>query len=240
MKLSNLILMVAIALGVVFLAGLGTWQMKRLAWKEGLIERVQKNLTEPPLPLSQIETMLTKNEDIEYRPVWVTGRVNHGLERHYFATFKGQPGYFVYTPLTRPSGQVIFVNRGFVPLTKKATTDRVAGQVAGEIRISGLARSAPLQKPNRFVPDNDFEKNVYHWKSLSQMTERAYGKDSPSIAQLFVDADSTPNPGKLPRGGVTRITFPNSHLQYALTWFGLAGALLIVGGYFLSGRLKSQ
>ncbi|MEP1206641.1 MAG: SURF1 family protein [Rhizobiaceae bacterium] len=249
MKFANIILIAAIALGVLFLSGLGVWQMKRLAWKEALIARVESNLTAPPQSLLEIRQMQQRGEDIEYRPVRLVGIFDHSREQHFFATHKGNPGYFVYTPLQLESGEYIFVNRGYVPLQGKAIDSRMEGQVAGNIELAGLSRSAPAGKPNSFVPDNDLKKNVYHWKSLSQMQSRAFqsggeggegggGEGSVTVLPFFVDADDAANPGGLPKGGVTLIKFPNSHLQYALTWFGLAGALLAVGGYFLFGRMR--
>ena len=71
------------------------------------------------------------------------------------------------------------------------------------------------------------------------MTSQAFATaDAKAVMPFFVDAGDAANPGGLPKGGVTLIEFPNSHLQYALTWFGLAGALLAVGGYFLFGRVR--
>jgi surfeit locus 1 family protein len=48
------------------------------------------------------------------------------------------------------------------------------------------------------------------------------------LVPFFIDADKAPNPGGLPVGGVTIIDLPNNHLQYALTWYGLAAALAAV------------
>ena len=70
------------------------------------------------------------------------------------------------------------------------------------------------------------------------MHTNAFGEANVTVAPVFIDANTAPNPGGLPVGGVTMIEFPNSHLQYALTWFGLAGALIAVGGYFLWTRRK--
>ena len=240
MKLGNLLLGTAILLGIIFLSGLGMWQVQRLAWKQALIARVETNLSAAPLELQQVLAMQSSGQDIEYRPVRISGTFQHSLEQHYFATYKGSPGYFVYTPMTLADARVLFVNRGFVPLDRKATVGRAEGQITGIVAIDGLARTAPAQKPNRFVPENDLDKNIYHWKSLDQMNRQAFGSDGPAVVPIFVDAGPASNPGGLPIGGVTRITFPNSHLQYALTWFGLAGALLVVGGYFLFGRIRSN
>lgn len=239
MKLGNIVLAAAIVLGLVVLVGLGTWQVKRLVWKEALIDRVEANLSASPLPGQQIVSMIQGKQDIEYRPVSVVGTFRHDLEQHYFATFKGKPGYFVYTPLLQDDGNYVFVNRGYVPLSSKQAESRSDGLIEGRISIDGLARSAPGQKPNGFVPDNDLEKNIYYWKSLDQMTQQAFGNSTVLVEPYFVDAGASPIAGGLPVGGVTRIEFPNSHLQYAITWYGLALTLLIVGGYFLFGRIRA-
>ena len=240
MKFSNILLVSAIVLGVIFLSGLGTWQLQRLAWEEGLIARVQTNLSAAPVSLADIEALHQAEEDIEYRPVELTATFDHGREQHFFATHKGNPGYFVYTPAQLADGRVLFINRGYVPLQRKQAESRAEGQVKGSVEVVGLARSAPPAKPNSFVPENDLDKNVYHWKSLAQMTKRAFPNDSVTVLPFFVDVDDAANPGNLPVGGVTLIQFPNSHLQYALTWFGLALTLLVIGGYFLFGRVRRK
>jgi len=237
-RAANIVLVACIALGIAMLTGLGFWQLKRLAWKEALIERVEAGVKKPPVLVADIEKALTAGEDIEYRPAKASGRFLHEHEAHFFITHKGEPGYFIYTPLKMDDGRILFVNRGFVPITRKGTTTRRESQIEGAVEISGLARSAPTEKPNSFVPDNDLAKNVFYWKSLNQMAGRSFDKTEIAILPFFLDVDDTPVPGRAITGGVTRISFPNSHLQYALTWFGLAGALLVVGVSFLWSRRR--
>ena len=122
----------------------------------------------------------------------------------------------------------------------KKQDGRNEGLVEGLVRIDGLARTAPANKPNTFVPDNDLTKNVFYWKSLQQMVGRAFDNSEKAVVPFFLDADKTPVPGGSPIGGVTRLSFPNNHLQYALTWFGLAAALLCVGGLFVVGRIRKR
>lgn len=239
-KASNIFLIVCITVGAVFLSGLGFWQLNRLDWKEQLIARVHENLQKPPLTLAEIETELKNGREIEYRPVTVSGWFDHAKEQFFFATHNSKVGFFVYTPLLQANREYVFINRGFVLQDKKDASSRGAGQVEGEISITGLARSAPTEKPNSFVPDNDLAENIYYWKSLNEMGKNAFVDKEVKIAPVFVDADKTPNPGGMPAGGVTLIEFPNSHLQYALTWFGLAGTLLMVGGYFVWTRRKME
>ncbi len=239
MRWTTLLLLTCIAVGTVFLTGLGIWQMKRLAWKEALIERVEAGLKKPPVSVGQIESELAVGKDIEYRPATASGLFLHDHESHFFATHKGKPGYFVYTPLKLNDGRLLFVNRGFVPIERKSVSLREQGQITSDTLINGLARGAPAGKPNSFVPDNDLAKNVFYWKSIDQMTGRLPGDLQSNVLPFFLDADETPVPGGVITGGVTRITFPNSHLQYALTWFGLAGALLVVGASFAWSRRNS-
>ena len=179
MRLANIILVTGIALGVAVLMGLGFWQMKRLAWKEALIERVEAGVKQPPVPVVDIEKALTAGEDIEYRPAKASGTFLHEHEAHFFITHKGEPGYFIYTPLKMDKGRMLFVNRGFVPITRKEVAGRTESQIEGLIEIAGLARSAPVEKPNSFVPENDLAKNVFYWKSLNQMSGRAFKRRKP-------------------------------------------------------------
>lgn len=237
MKLSQIFLALCILSGIAFLTGLGMWQMERLAWKQAMIERVNTGVKKTPVPIEQLEGA-DDIWDIEYRPTFATGRFDHSAEQHYFITHKGTPGYFIYTPLELEDGRRLFVNRGFVPITHKDPSTRTEGQVEGIVKIEGLARSAPHEKPNSFTPNNDLTKNIYYWKSISEMAAQSYDKTEISTVGLFLDANDAPNSGGLPQGGVTRIEFINNHLQYALTWFGLAIALLCVGGLFLWSRVK--
>ena len=71
------------------------------------------------------------------------------------------------------------------------------------------------------------------------MTNRA-GLQPAQVLPFFVDANATPNPGGWPKGGVTLIDLPNNHLQYVITWYGLALALVIVVGFaYVRGLRKS-
>lgn len=208
------------------LVGLGTWQVERLHWKEGLIARIEARISSPPRPLAEIEALYASTGDVDYMPVMAQGVFHHDGERHFLATHNGQSGFFVYTPLELADGRIVFVNRGFVPYDLKASDKRPQGQLPGTVTVTGLARNALPQKPSRLVPDNDPAKNVFYWKDRDAMARSANLRAAARIVPVFIDADATPNPGGYPIGGVTLIDLPNSHLQYAVTWYGLAAALL--------------
>ena len=218
-------ILVLIALAI--LISLGTWQVERLHWKEGLLADIAERQVAAPVPLADIEAMAAASGDIEYRKVTATGRYVNNKERHFFATWRGQTGYYIYTPLELADGRALFVNRGFVPFENKEPEMRMQGQLTDQQTVTGLARQKLPGKPSWVVPDNDVAKNIFYWKDLDVMAE-SVGLDKARVIPFFVDADSTPNPAGLPIGGVTQVDLPNDHLQYAFTWYGLAAVLIIV------------
>jgi surfeit locus 1 family protein len=221
--------------GLAVLIGLGTWQVNRLAWKDALLASIEQRTHAAPRPIAEIERQFSRDGDVEYWPVEATGAFLHGKERHFFATFDGQSGFFVYTPLELADGRVVFVNRGFVPYDRKDAATRAQGQVAGPVTISGLARNPLAGKPSSIVPDNEPDKNIFYWKDIRSMAKSA-GVDSSGLLPFFIDAGPAANPGGLPVGGVTIVDLPNNHLQYAVTWYGLAAALAGVLGVWLWRR----
>lgn len=244
MRLSTFIILACMAAGIAFLSTLGFWQLKRLAWKENLIQSVEDRRKSEPKSLDEIAILWQQNRDVDFMAVKVSGTYDHSKEQFYYVTKAGVAGWHVFTPLTLVNGRILIVNRGFVPDPYKDQSKRMGGLTTGVVNIVGLARNAPSQKPNSFVPNNNLEKNVYHWKSItqmaSQMSRHLGGKMETNFHMFFVDAGENSSTGNYPQGGSTRISFPNSHLSYAFTWFGLAFALLGVGSYFLYSRNKQN
>ena len=232
-------ILVLIALAI--LISLGTWQVERLHWKEGLLADIAERQAAAPVPLSDIEAMASAGGDIEYRRVTATGRYVNNKERHFFATWRGQTGYYIYTPLELADGRTLLVNRGFVPYDNKEPEMRMQGQLTDQQTVTGLARAKLPGKPSWVVPDNDIAKNIFYWKDLDVMAS-SVGLDKAGVLPFFVDADSTPNPAGLPIGGVTQVDLPNDHLQYAFTWYGLAAVLIVVVviSWFRKGAKAAQ
>ncbi|BCG96210.1 SURF1-like protein [Mesorhizobium sp. 131-2-1] len=215
-------------LGLVLFAvliGLGTWQVQRLHWKEGLLQTIDQRTHSAPRPLAELEKQFAATADVDYTPVTVTGTFLHQGERHFFATWEGASGFDVFTPLELEDGRIVLVNRGFVPYDLKDAAKRPQGEVAGKVTVTGLARNPLAAKPSMMLPDNDIAKNIFYWKDRDAMASSAGLPAGAGLLPFFIDADKTPNPGGLPVGGVTVVDLPNSHLQYAVTWYGLAAAL---------------
>jgi surfeit locus 1 family protein len=223
------------AFALVILVGLGTWQMQRLHWKEALLATIDQRIHSEPVPVAQLVKVFAKTADVDYWPVTATGVFDHAKEQHFFATHDGAVGYFVYTPLVEERGGTVFVNRGFVPYELKDPATRAEGQIDGPVTVTGLARNPLAEKPSFLVPDNDAAKNVYYWKDLALMASES-GVENAALVPFFIDADAKPNPGGLPQGGVTIVSLPNNHLEYAVTWYGLAAALAGVLGVLVWRR----
>ncbi len=221
------------------LLGLGVWQLQRLAWKEGLIASINAELGKAPVPLEQPADAWTALGTQEYRPVSVAGRFRHGDERRLFATGDGEMGWHIYTPLETDGGHILFVNRGFVPDALKDTARRAAGQIEGQASVQGLVRKPGVK--GWFEPDADTARNIWYWRDLGSMTASLPEADRARVLPFFVDATAEPaNPGGWPKGGVTRLDIPNRHLEYALTWFGLAATLIAVFAAFAWTRLSAM
>jgi surfeit locus 1 family protein len=203
--------------------GLGSWQVDRLAWKRGLIAQRAAAVAAAPVPPPD---SLAAARGLEFHPIAVTGRFLHDREIHLGATSPGGVnGYQVLTPLREADGRLLLVNRGFVPASLRDPEKRAAGEIAGPVALRGLLRLPPQQKPGWFLPDNRPDLNYWFWVDLGAI---ASATGLPDLAPYYIDADATANPGGWPKGGVTRLDLPNDHLQYAITWFSLAIALLVI------------
>jgi surfeit locus 1 family protein len=220
------------ALMLSVLIALGSWQIERLFWKENLIAERQEAVAAAPVPVPR---SLKEARGMEFRRVTDEGVFLHDKEIFLGATSEaGGQGYQVLTPLLEPSGRVIFVNRGFIPAELKNPAKRAASEIGGTVRVQGLLRLPPEGKPNWFLPDNRPDLNYWFWVDIPAMSA---ADKLDHVAPFYIDADATPNPGGWPKGGVTRLALPNNHLQYAITWFSLAVALIVI--YVLSQRRDS-
>jgi surfeit locus 1 family protein len=208
---------------VLLCLALGVWQIQRLHWKEGLIATRQAALKAPPITPPQ---SLAAAHGLEFRRIAAAGVLLNDKEILLHAIGpKGGAGFDVLTPLRRENGRSIFVNRGFVPTDLADARRRAAGEVAGAVRIAGRLRLAPPSKPGWFIPDNRPDKSEWFWIDLPAMTAADGLAD---VAPYYIAADATPNPGGWPQGGAGMPELPNHHLQYAITWFALAVAAMVI------------
>lgn len=232
------------AIGISVLMALGTWQLQRMAWKENLIAVInERTKAEPSDLLLAYSASRPPQEDaigLEYLRVKVRGHFLHDKERYFYAPDPELgPGFNVYTPLEIAGGKIIvFVNRGYVPDRLKDPSSRAAGQVEGEVEVIGLIRQQSLQA--RFMPDNNAEQNVWYWRDVNGLAKSAFPDGKTTVLPLVVDQEANSLPGDGPKGGTTIVTLPNRHLEYAITWYGLAITFAVIFAVFAMGRLRQQ
>ncbi|WP_225766454.1 SURF1 family protein [Inquilinus sp. Marseille-Q2685] len=223
-----LVVLGAAALAVFLgLLALGVWQVERRAWKLDLIARVdQRVAAEPSAPPGPADWARVTADRDEYRHVRVSGRFLNDREAQVVASTAKGAGYWVMTPLQTADGTVVLVNRGFVPTENRDPATRAAGQAEGPVTVTGLLRIT--EPKGGFLRSNEPAEERWYSRDVAAI---AAARGLTNVAPYFIDADAAPNPGGLPIGGLTVISFPNSHLVYAVTWFGLAALLLFGVGY---------
>jgi surfeit locus 1 family protein len=228
------------------LIALGTWQWQRLAWKEDLISKIEARRTAEPISYGEALKLASNPSDVNYKRVTLTGTFDYATERHLYAPQSSGPAWHVYT-LFRPEGALppLFVNRGLVPEKLKDPSSRTDGQVDGPVTLNGLVR-LPEAK-GTFTPEPDRKGNRWYARDIEAMR---WGEDGPptpeqlermrlqAYAPFSIDAEFEPaNPGGWPKGGTTEIRLSNSHLQYVVTWYGIALTLIGVFAAFARQRL---
>ena len=232
-------LTIATLAGVAILIGLGVWQLERLEWKEGVIARIEARTEQEPISLQRALEIAREEGDPSYYPVRVEGRFHNKRERYLYAiSLEGEPGWHVITPLETVDGDIVLVDRGFVPERLRDPATRRKGQLQEVVAVTGLIRSP--EKPNLFIPDNDPEANQWFTRDLPAMARSMFPDRIVEISPFFLEARASEVPGGWPKGGQTRLKITNNHLQYALTWFGLAICLVVVYAVFAWGAYRGK
>lgn len=226
------------------LVGLGLWQVQRLHWKEALIAQVDSRLKETPVAAPGPERWATLDlAEADFTPVTVSGTFLSDKEALYYTTISepkgplGGVGWSVFVPLKTDAGWIVYVNRGFVPDDHRLPSTRMAGQPAGHVTVTGLLRRP--ERPLHLFSDGMSSDGEWFAREPA-LFARAAGLPADAVAPYSIDADATPNPGGMPQGGETLISFPNNHLQYAGTWFGLALALVGVFVAYARGVIRRK
>ncbi len=224
---------VLLFLSVVLFLFLGSWQVKRLAWKEALIARVEQRVAAPAVaaPAHTQWPQVSVTGD-EYRHVQLRGQWVPGKEVLVYASTELGPGYWLMVPLQQADGSVVWINHGFVDEAHRPPSSRPA-LPAGEVQVDGLLRLP--ETAGLFLRANVPAEDRWYNRSVVEMS-RARGLGD--VAPFFVDASRAASPGPWPKGGMTRIHFNNNHLSYALTWFGMAALATLALAWFLRAHRR--
>jgi surfeit locus 1 family protein len=228
--------------GLVILIGLGVWQLDRKVWKENLITTLNTRLGRAPEDLPPRASWAQLREDKEeFRRVVFPAEFLDGEEALVYTAgsplrpdVKG-PGYWVFAPARLAGGSIILVNRGFVPADRKDPGTRTEGAPHGTVDIVGVLRWPETR--NSFTPADDPKNNVWFLRDSNSI---AKFKTWLTAAPFYIDQEGPVPPGALPKPGKLEVRLPDNHLQYAITWFGLALALAGVFIVWLARRLVER
>jgi surfeit locus 1 family protein len=226
-------LTIAVAIALAILVSLGTWQLQRLAWKRNVLERIAALEAAPAQPIGPVLERLAAGSDADFTRVTATcAGLASAAFLELYSVRAGQAGSRLISACRVESGRYasVLVDRGFVGDTISArppvSADSAAVTVTGVLRQPepGNAFSAPNQ-PGR-----------WHTRDVAAMAAQL---KAPSPAPLFLMAETSSNPEwKSLVPAPIPADIANRHLEYALTWYGLAGALLGVYAAMLFRRRK--
>ncbi|MDX9997763.1 MAG: SURF1 family cytochrome oxidase biogenesis protein [Phenylobacterium sp.] len=218
------------------LIGLGVWQVQRMAWKQDLLARIAALEGAPPTPAAEALAAIARGEDREFHRVRA---VCPGLSKapwlELYGLHEGRAGVRLISACrleVGPYGSVL-VDRGFVPDMISARPPRDP-QDQTPVVIDAVVRTP--ETPNAFAAANTEQR--WFRRDVAAMA-KALGAERP--APVFLMAETSTNPEW---AGLTPSPVPvgisNRHLEYALTWFGLAGALIAVYAAVLWRRWKMR
>lgn len=232
---------IAAGVGLAILVSLGTWQLQRMAWKENLIATLDARIDQTPQPLPPRTEWASLHEaDSEYSRVRFRASFLPGEAFVYTAGSPLRPdvtgqGFWVFAPAQLPDGAVVLVNRGFVPTDRKDGATRIEGATNASVEIVGYMRWP--ERRGTFAPADDVKSNIFFARDPKAMAAvHGWTLDAP----FYIDQELPEPPGGLPKPGRIEVKLPNNHWQYAITWYGLALALIGVYGAWLAGRLRRR
>jgi surfeit locus 1 family protein len=225
--------------GVAILIGLGVWQLDRRVWKENLITTINARLARAPENLPPRASWPVLREDgAEFRRVFFPVEFLDGEEALVYTAgsplrpdVKG-PGYWVFAPARLAGGSIILINRGFVPAHRKDPATRAEGNPRGIIDVVGVLRWPETR--GSFTPADDPKNNVWFLRDSNSI---AAFKKWATPAPFYIDQEQPIPLGGWPKPGKLEVHLPDNHLQYAITWFGLALALAGVYVVWLARHL---
>jgi surfeit locus 1 family protein len=212
---------------LVVLVGLGTWQVYRLHWKEGILAQIAAAEVAPAVPLTQ--------DPAPYTKVSVTGRFRFDQSAEFGAEVRDTKtgptmGSYQVVPLLRDGAPPILVDRGWAPQKREAPLEEPAGIVT----VTGYVR--PGGKHHWFSAADDPAARQFFTLD-PQAIGAAVGLADPVpftlVAMGPTSAEAYPAPAQyLPRP-------PNNHLSYVITWYGLAVSLVVIFGVWIRKALRA-
>jgi cytochrome oxidase assembly protein ShyY1 len=228
-------------------AGLGIWQLQRRDQKHALIALLNERLAAAPvaLPAPPQWSALTPAKD-EFRRVSFTATYRSPDAMVYSAGSAVRddvsgPGTWAFLPARLPGGELIVVNAGFVQNTMqdRAQEDRAVGRlVTGQpAQLTGYIRFP--ESAGTLTPSENIEKRLWFTRDhLAMARALRWDEGGKDIAPFYVDLEQPAPESGIPKPGALTVHLKDDHLQYAITWFALAFAVVIAFGVWWRGQRR--
>jgi surfeit locus 1 family protein len=226
--------------------GLGVWQLQRRVEKHALIAALTERLAAEPVPLPPpLEWNKLTAERDEFRRVRFRASYGSGADAMVYSSGSAVrddvsgPGTWAFIPARLEGGEIIVINAGFVQNTMqdRAQQDRVVTRlVTGEAAdLIGYIRFP--ERAGLLTPSANTEKRLWFTRDHLAMAQAlGWGNGSKTIAPFYIDLEQPVPPSGLPKPGPLHVHLKDDHLQYAITWFALAGAVVIAFLAWWRGR----
>ncbi|CAN7703138.1 SURF1 family protein [Bradyrhizobium sp. LjRoot220] len=225
---------------IVTCLGLGIWQLQRRVQKHALIAALNERLAAAPeaLPAPAQWSALTPARD-EFRRVSFTATYARLPDAMVYSsgssvrTDVSGPGTWAFLPAQTADGAIITVNAGFVQNTMqdRAQQDRAVGRlVTGQpVNLTGYLRF-PEAAGTLTASENIGKRLWFTRDHLAMARVLGWGEGGKSVAPFYIDLESPRPESGIPKPGPLTVHLKDDHMQYAITWFSLAGAVVIAFG----------
>jgi cytochrome oxidase assembly protein ShyY1 len=228
---------------------LGTWQLQRRVEKQALIARLQERLAAAPAPLpapSQWRALTPAGD--EFRRVSFAATYAPLPDAMVYSAGSAVredvsgPGAWAFLPARLPGGETVVVNTGFVQNTMqdRAQQDRAAGRlVTGQpATLTGYIRFP--EGAGALTPPEDVARRLWFTRDhLAMARSLGWGEGGTGVAPFYIDLEQPAPDSGIPKPGPLSVRLKDEHLQYAVTWFTLAFAVVIAFGAWWRGQRRA-
>jgi cytochrome oxidase assembly protein ShyY1 len=228
---------------------LGVWQLQRRVEKHALIAALtERSAAEPvALPPPSQWNGITAQDD-EFRRVRFKATYDPAADAMVYSSGSAVrddvsgPGTWAFLPAHLESGETVVINAGFVQNTMqdraqqdRAVTRLVTGEAADLTGYIRFPESAGL-----LTPSANAEKRLWFTRDHLAIAQALGWGGGKAIAPFYIDLELPVPPSGIPKPAPLHVHLKDDHLQYAVTWFGLAGAMAIAFLVWWRGRRQSH
>ena len=235
---------------VALFVGLGVWQLQRRVEKHALIAALTERLAgiPGPLPSPAQWSALTPAGD-EFRRVSFAATYEPRPDAMVYSSGSAVrddisgPGTWTFVPARVASGESVVINTGFVQNTMqdRAQQDRAVTRLItnSPVMLTGYIRFP--ESAGSLTPPENLAKRLWFTRDhLAMARALGWGEGGRQVAPFYVDLEQPMPPSGIPKPGPLEVHLKDDHLQYAITWFGLAGAVVIAFGIWLRAQRRAS